>query len=323
MALGYSISGAKVRDNLGAHVWLAKAACKGAPVEDFFEKAEPKMRQVIKKYCNKCRVRIECLEDALKWEAQGNHPYGVVGGTMPAERLNNRATLALELYKKEHPSDTFAKVVERAIDLYGRTDFCFLPRGARTPSLLQQAAKRAYNPRNADVGLSRINGKALPRSNKAAKQDQDPVGEAAVELASRGKPAGCRECIQGWVITADYKLIQCQKCIDKGKKPTENLDVLRSIFLQGLVQEWVLITEAIQKVLEEDIKELMLLSLDTMLSSQCKLCPAVTTGMGENVLKMGLCPTHWKQFQVWLSASNLSGSLEEQVAAFLCDVETL
>ena len=75
------------RPLLSVYEWQSRGNCVGRPVEDFF--ADPSRRTFrhaqdarAKLLCADCPVRQECLEHALSVP----EPFGVWGGTTPAER---------------------------------------------------------------------------------------------------------------------------------------------------------------------------------------------------------------------------------------------
>ncbi|HEX9774315.1 MAG TPA: WhiB family transcriptional regulator [Actinomycetota bacterium] len=63
--------------------WQRRAACRGAPMEDFFPPAYDDVPPA-KMYCVSCPVRIECLAYALA----KREPFGIWGGLTPKERRN-------------------------------------------------------------------------------------------------------------------------------------------------------------------------------------------------------------------------------------------
>lgn len=66
--------------------WVLEAACAGEPVEVFFGGDRQPLEQWVpraKEICQRCPVRPECLEHALRTR----ETEGVWGGTGPEERL--------------------------------------------------------------------------------------------------------------------------------------------------------------------------------------------------------------------------------------------
>ena len=70
--------------------WLSLAACKGQDPNIFYPSTENWERDVARarRFCERCCVRDECLEDALGDVHFGN--YGVRGGLSEIERKRLR-----------------------------------------------------------------------------------------------------------------------------------------------------------------------------------------------------------------------------------------
>lgn len=76
--------------------WHARAACRDAELELFFEPArrEPpcttrKRHAAALAYCADCQVARECLETTVAAE-RGRRPYGIAGGTTAEQRRARR-----------------------------------------------------------------------------------------------------------------------------------------------------------------------------------------------------------------------------------------
>jgi WhiB family redox-sensing transcriptional regulator len=65
----------------GDDEWRKSAECKGADTNDFFLTAQEKVREM-KKLCNACGVRTQCLNFALENEIS----WGIYGGMTAQER---------------------------------------------------------------------------------------------------------------------------------------------------------------------------------------------------------------------------------------------
>lgn len=61
--------------------WYRLARCKGASGDLFFEEGVKRLVIEAKTYCNRCPVRVDCLEHAIKFEE-----VGVWGGLTTKER---------------------------------------------------------------------------------------------------------------------------------------------------------------------------------------------------------------------------------------------
>lgn len=80
---------------------FTNAACKGKPIEHFYETKVPQSHGERMKFterqrmtielCSSCPVQEECLDYALKAE-----PYGIWGGTTESEREYLRVRLGIE-----------------------------------------------------------------------------------------------------------------------------------------------------------------------------------------------------------------------------------
>ena len=69
--------------------WWLNAACRGVPTELFFPIGTKTTREHCGEalsYCDGCKVRAVCLEDALRHYGPGRREYGVRGGTTEDER---------------------------------------------------------------------------------------------------------------------------------------------------------------------------------------------------------------------------------------------
>ncbi len=71
--------------------WLELARCRGVNTDVFFPTAgggDP--YKIARGYCNRCPVRMACLEDALRAERHvskgSGMRHGMYGGTTPDER---------------------------------------------------------------------------------------------------------------------------------------------------------------------------------------------------------------------------------------------
>lgn len=71
------------------HDWMSRAACLGADPEEFFDLqgSNEVSARVIRRYCEDCPVRPECLEFALGSEDwPGGYVFGIFGGMTGNER---------------------------------------------------------------------------------------------------------------------------------------------------------------------------------------------------------------------------------------------
>lgn len=79
--------------------WADKAACRGIPLTVFYDDIEddrPGAVQQALSFCNKCAVRAECLDSAMREEgAAPAGRYGLRGGLLPDERGNTRRSQRL------------------------------------------------------------------------------------------------------------------------------------------------------------------------------------------------------------------------------------
>lgn len=64
--------------------WRDKVACGDTALDWFFPEGRNSTVRVALAICHECPVRLDCLEDALKWPAPEQH--GVVGGLDAHER---------------------------------------------------------------------------------------------------------------------------------------------------------------------------------------------------------------------------------------------
>lgn len=62
--------------------WTERAACKGQPQFIFFPEAGPKAGDLARLICDKCEVRSECLDFAIRTRQE----FGVWGGMNARER---------------------------------------------------------------------------------------------------------------------------------------------------------------------------------------------------------------------------------------------
>lgn len=65
----------------GDDEWRKSAACKGAATSDFFSTGQEKVREM-KRLCDTCEVRTQCLNFALENEIT----WGIYGGMTAQER---------------------------------------------------------------------------------------------------------------------------------------------------------------------------------------------------------------------------------------------
>jgi WhiB family redox-sensing transcriptional regulator len=65
----------------GDDAWRKSAACKGAATSDFFSTGQEKVREM-KRLCDTCEVRTQCLNFALENEIT----WGIYGGMTAQER---------------------------------------------------------------------------------------------------------------------------------------------------------------------------------------------------------------------------------------------
>ncbi len=83
--------------------WLLEAACRGEDPHLFFGRHDPGPALNI---CRGCDHRVDCLDAecaAVDRGASGTH-YGVVGGTLPAERYDRpRARVLAMVGRQEMP----------------------------------------------------------------------------------------------------------------------------------------------------------------------------------------------------------------------------
>ena len=64
--------------------WYADADCRGVDVNTFFGGTAWSNQQATKKFCDRCPVRNDCLEDALQYPQIDQ--YGIAGGLSAHER---------------------------------------------------------------------------------------------------------------------------------------------------------------------------------------------------------------------------------------------
>lgn len=74
--------------------WIEHAACKGKPIEIFFIERGQSSREA-KEICNLCKVKAECLEEALSAKHEVDM-FGIFGGLSPRERRKERQRRARE-----------------------------------------------------------------------------------------------------------------------------------------------------------------------------------------------------------------------------------
>ena len=67
--------------------WRDLAACRGMATADFYSRQERAQARAIA-VCRSCPVALECLEDALAFEAGTKRDtYGIRGGMIAADRI--------------------------------------------------------------------------------------------------------------------------------------------------------------------------------------------------------------------------------------------
>lgn len=65
-----------------AIIWQRNAACVGLDVNDFYPSEKTNVPKSVRRTCEGCPVRRECLAYALEY----SEPHGVWGGFTPTER---------------------------------------------------------------------------------------------------------------------------------------------------------------------------------------------------------------------------------------------
>jgi Transcription factor WhiB len=68
--------------------WRKQAACLGADEKPFFSDSGNTQHWVIRTFCDRCLVRVECRDLADRTDP--TRPYGVFGGTTGKRRLDER-----------------------------------------------------------------------------------------------------------------------------------------------------------------------------------------------------------------------------------------
>ena len=64
-----------------------EAQCRFADVDQFFVSAAKLQVRVIRDWCERCPVRVDCLSDAMSAERGDGTRYGIRGGLTAAQRL--------------------------------------------------------------------------------------------------------------------------------------------------------------------------------------------------------------------------------------------
>lgn len=70
--------------------WMGSANCAGMPLEVFFRGKGESIKEA-RAVCNRCDVRLDCLEWAMTHPATDLHNGGVLAGLAPAELAAMRA----------------------------------------------------------------------------------------------------------------------------------------------------------------------------------------------------------------------------------------